>query len=115
MLMFRRKTLKRFLSIFLIALLVIPTGWIPVAAETSMESDDPPNVVYHETFADGQGLVQRSGGPNLSVVHDKVFDGNDDGSALYLSNRTNNYDGADLLYSELRLEDGHSYTITVSI
>jgi len=72
-------------------------------------------MVYHETFASGQGLAAQSGGASLTVVTDKVFAGNADGTALYVSNRKNNYDAADFKYSDLGLENGKTYTVTASV
>lgn len=69
--------------------------------------------VYHESFADGKGIAVQSGGASLTQVTGKVFDGNDDGAALYVSNRSNNWDAADFRITEIGLENGKTYTITV--
>jgi endo-1,4-beta-xylanase len=69
--------------------------------------------VYHETFAGGTGAAVQSGGASLTQVSGKVFEGNDDGKALYVSNRTNNWDAADFKFSDIGLENGKTYTITV--
>ncbi len=69
--------------------------------------------VYHETFANGKGILVQSGGASLSPVTDKVFDGNDDGAALYVSNRTNNWDAADIKIADAGLENGKTYTMTI--
>ncbi|WP_438348135.1 endo-1,4-beta-xylanase [Paenibacillus sp. FA6] len=91
-------------------------GWIggPAPVEepgTPVEQD----VVYHETFADSQGLAKKSGNATLTLVKDKVFAGNDDGAALYVSDRVNNWDAVDFLYSDIDLEDDKTYKATVSI
>ncbi|WEK54611.1 MAG: endo-1,4-beta-xylanase [Candidatus Cohnella colombiensis] len=73
------------------------------------------NVVYHESFDSGKGSASQSGGANLEVVTGKVFNGNADGAALYVSNRSNNWDAADFKYSAIGLKDKHTYTVTVSV
>lgn len=71
--------------------------------------------IYHETFASGKGLATQSGSANLTPVTSKVFAGNADGAALYVSNRTNNWDAADFKFSDMGLENGKTYTVTASI
>ena len=78
---------------------------IPVRAETAE--------VYHETFETGTGAAVQSGGARLVKADNKVFEGNADGNALYVSNRANSYDAADFKFSDMGLEDGKTYTITV--
>ena len=68
--------------------------------------------IYHETFANGRGIAVQSGGANLSAV-DMSFPGNDDGKALYVSNRKNTWDAADFNFSQLKLEDKKNYDITI--
>ncbi|HEX2944524.1 MAG TPA: endo-1,4-beta-xylanase [Clostridia bacterium] len=74
----------------------------------------PTDTVYHETFADGTGIAVQSGGANLTQVTGKVFDGNDDGAALYVSGRANNWDAADFRFADIGLENGETYTIKVT-
>ncbi len=69
--------------------------------------------LYKETFASGKGLAVQAGGANLKPVTGKVFDGNDDGAALYISNRVNNWDAADFKFADLGLENGTICNITV--
>ncbi|MCL6457242.1 MAG: endo-1,4-beta-xylanase [Gorillibacterium sp.] len=71
--------------------------------------------VYHETFAGGKGVAVQSGGAALTPVTDKIFDGNADGAALYVSNRTDNWDAADFKFSDIGLENGKTYTVTASV
>ncbi len=80
----------------------------PEAETTAAETE-----VYHETFASGKGVAVQSGGASLTPVTSKVFDGNDDGAALFVSNRTNNWDAADFKFADVGLENGKTYTITV--
>lgn len=72
-----------------------------------------PETVYHETFASGKGIAVQSGGANLKKVTGKVFDGNEDGAALYVSNRSNNWDAADFKITDIGLVNGKTYTITI--
>ncbi|WP_166240995.1 endo-1,4-beta-xylanase [Paenibacillus turpanensis] len=71
--------------------------------------------VYRETFADGQGIAVQSGGAALTPVTGKVFAGNEDGAALYVSSRENNWDAADFSFSDMGLTDGKTYTVSVSV
>ncbi len=98
-----RKTISIFLALCLLISL------IPFSSVANAET----TTVYHETFADGTGIATQSGGASLTQVSDKTFAGNEDGKALYVSNRANNWDAADFSFSALKLENGKSYTITV--
>lgn len=101
------RRLQRMLSLILATALLIPSGLMPVAAAAA-----GPVTIFHETFANYE--VQ-SGGASLTRVTGVAFDGNADGAALYVSNRTNNWDGADFNFSAIGLEHGETYTITASI
>lgn len=69
--------------------------------------------VYHETFANDKGVAVQSGGASLTQVSGKAFEGNADGKALSVSNRKNGWDAADFKFSDIGLENGKTYTITV--
>ncbi|OMD89760.1 hypothetical protein BSK49_10295, partial [Paenibacillus odorifer] len=112
------RMLKQVISILLAAALLIPTSWIaPVteaaAQDTTVSSDRV--TVYHETFASGKGIAAQAGSASLTPVNDKVFTGNADGAALYVSNRANNWDAADFKFSDMGLENGKTYTVTASV
>ncbi|HEX2944525.1 MAG TPA: endo-1,4-beta-xylanase [Clostridia bacterium] len=81
-------------------------AYSPVIGAESVE-------IYHETFANGTGIAAQSGGASLTQVSGKTFDGNSDGKALYVSKRTNNWDAADFKFTDLKLENGKTYSITV--
>lgn len=98
-----RKTISIFLALCLLISL------IPFSSVANAET----TTVYHETFADGTGIATQSGGAALTQVSDKTFAGNEDGKALYVSNRANNWDAADFSFGALKLENGKTYTITV--
>lgn len=92
-------------TIALTLMLVFVLLCMPIAkAETT---------VYNENFLDGTGAAVQSGGASLTHVTGKIFDQNDDGAALYVSNRTNNWDAADFRFSDIGLQNGRTYTITV--
>jgi len=106
-----RRYLTKVASLFLAAALIIPSvGFGPVA--NAADAADTVTV-YHETFASGKGAATQSGGAILTQVPGKVFDGNDDGAALYVSNRTNNWDAVDFNFADIGLDDGKTYTVTV--
>jgi len=97
------KNIKRTTALVLMlafALLCMPA----VKAETT---------VYSESFLNGIGAAVQSGGAKLTHVTGKIFDENDDGSALYVSNRINNWDAADFRFSDIGLLNGRTYKITV--
>ncbi|WP_051571552.1 endo-1,4-beta-xylanase [Ruminiclostridium cellobioparum] len=95
-------------AVFLVLCLVI--SLMPVNSMVYAES----TTVYHETFAGGVGKAVQSGGAKLTQVTDKVFEGNDDGAALYVSNRANGWDAADFKFADLHLENGKTYNITIN-
>ncbi len=102
------KKFRKAVSLLLVLCLVftlIPVNSVVKAATVT--------AVYQETFSDGIGVAKQSGGANLTQVSDKVFDGNDDGKALYVSNRKDDYDAADFTFSDIGLENGETYIITV--
>lgn len=103
--MYRKNRNKVLALLLAIAMLISVMPFKPVMAETK--------TTYHETFADGKGLASQSGGANLEKVGNKVFEGNDDGAALYVSNRKNNWDAADFKFSDIGLKNGKTYNITV--
>ncbi len=111
-----RKMIRQAVSISIAAALLIPTGWFAqsLKAETATATGDTVTV-YHETFANGQGAAVQSGGAKLEQVTGKIFDGNEDGAALYVSNRANNWDAADFKYADIGLENGKTYTVKVSV
>jgi len=102
-----RTRFNKAIAAVLAAALLLPAGWLAPAAQAA------PVTVYHETFASGIGAAIQSGGASLTQVTGKAFDGNDDGAALYVSNRANDYDAADFRFSDIGLEDGVTYTVTV--
>jgi len=83
-----------------------------IGGEAPDEAEDA-DIVYHETFAGGQGQAVQAGGPSIQPVTGKVFAGNEDGAALYISNRQNNWDGLDIPFAAAGLQNGKTYTITV--
>ncbi|WP_242835254.1 endo-1,4-beta-xylanase [Ruminiclostridium papyrosolvens] len=97
-------------------------GEITVTGEKSTTATPiTAKTIYHETFASGNGLAKQSGNATLMPVTEKTFptgdaEGtvlNEDGAALYVDTRVNNYDGTDFMFSDIGLENGKSYEITV--
>ncbi|MRN52169.1 endo-1,4-beta-xylanase [Paenibacillus monticola] len=112
------RMLKQVISILLAAALLIPIGWLAPVAEVKAQDTTVPSdtvTVYHETFASGKGVAMQSGSASLTPVADKVFAGNADGAALYVSNRAVDYDAADFVFSDIGLENGKTYTVTASV
>ena len=94
------KRTAAFLLVFIYLLLCIPVAKAEV-------------LVYHESFLYGKGIAVQSGDASLTQVTGIIFDGNDDGAALYVSDRTNNWDAADFRFSDIGLQNGRTYAITV--
>lgn len=109
------KMIKRSIAILLAAILFIPSGWIALGAKADTGSASEPVVVYHEDFANGKGAATQSGSATLEHVTGKVFEGNEDGGALYVGNRAANYDAADFKFADIGLKDGKEYTVTVAV
>ncbi|SFT22137.1 endo-1,4-beta-xylanase [Paenibacillus sp. BC26] len=103
-------TIKQVLSLLLAAALLIPSCLSAPAVQAAVAET---TVVYHEDFAAGKGAAVQSGGASLTQVTVKVFDGNADGTALSVSNRANTWDAADFKFSDIGLENGKTYTVTV--
>ncbi len=102
------KKFRKAVSLLLVLCLVftlIPVNSVVKAATVT---------VYHEDFAAGIGAATQSGGASLSQVSDKVFDGNDDGKALYVEKRENSWDAVDFSFSALELENTKTYSITIT-
>ncbi|RCX18651.1 carbohydrate binding protein [Fontibacillus phaseoli] len=110
-----RKMIKQAISVSIAVALLIPSGWFAQNAGAAVAAADEAVTVFHETFANGAGVAGQSGGAKLTPVTGKAFDGNDDGAALYVSNRVNNWDAADFKFSGLGLENGKTYTVTAAV
>ncbi|WP_136605352.1 endo-1,4-beta-xylanase [Paenibacillus dokdonensis] len=109
------KWIKQVMSILIVAALLIPSGWFTSNIQADTTQLEEPVTVYHETFSDGIGKAIQSGSASLTQVSDKVFAGNEDGKALYVSNRLNNWDAADFKFADIGLENGKTYTALVSV
>src|SRR5205085_7527343 len=73
----------------------------------------PAQTSFHEIFDIGFGVATKAGNPEVDAVSRKVFEGNNDGKAIYVSGRTNNYYGVDIPFSKVGMQNGKKYTITV--
>lgn len=103
------KRMKKILAISLVLALFIP------ASIFTSEIEAAGKVVYNETFETGQGKATQSGGAKLTQVKDKKFEGNDDGVALYVSGRANDWDAVDFKFDAIGLENGKNYLVEASI
>ncbi|MFC4601691.1 endo-1,4-beta-xylanase [Cohnella hongkongensis] len=101
---------KRIASLALAFALLAPSLGAGPAADAA-EAEEA--TIYRETFASGTGLAAPSGGASLTQVTDKAFEGNEDGAALYVSSRANNWDAADFGFGAIGLVNGQTYTVTV--
>ncbi|NEU61870.1 endo-1,4-beta-xylanase [Paenibacillus sp. ALJ109b] len=110
-----RKSFKQVVSGLLAAALLLPGGLIAPTVNAADLVATNSQIVYQETFQNGQGKATQSGGAQLDAVTDKPFEGNDDGAALHVSNRSNNWDGVDLAFDDLGLSVGKEYSVTASV
>lgn len=109
------QTMKRAFMLLIAAMLLLPAGWPVNVTKAGTAASDDTVTVYHEDFASGIGQAVQSGGATLTYVSGKVFTGNEDGGALYISNRVNNWDAADFRFSDMGLTNGKTYTAHVTI
>lgn len=110
-----RKSFKQVVSGLLAAALLLPVGLIAPTVNAADLVATNSQIVYQETFQNGQGKATQSGGAQLDAVTGKPFEGNDDGAALHVSNRSNNWDGVDLAFDDLGLSVGKEYSVTASV
>lgn len=85
-----------------------------VEDETVTESER--EVVYHNDFSEDNypdGVAVASGDAELEWTGDLLVDGNDNESGVWIRNRNNDYDGIDLTFDNLDLEEGFEYFIQV--
>lgn len=102
--------LTRWMSVMLAVALLLPSGWLAPAAKAE---SNPEKVVYHETFESGLGVATPAGA-KLTAVSDAIFAGNEDGNAIHLTERSAGWNGADIPFSSVGMENGKAYTITVT-
>ncbi|MDR9749408.1 endo-1,4-beta-xylanase [Paenibacillus taichungensis] len=110
-----RKSFKQVVSGLLAAALLLPGCLIAPAVNAADLVATNSQIVYQETFQNGQGKATPSGGAQLDAVTGKPFEGNDYGAALQVSNRSNNWDGVDLAFDDLGLSVGKEYSVTASV
>lgn len=104
--------IKRNFLILSAATLLIPTFQLDsrVLAEEATKS----NIVYHETFSKVKDINGNSDNNSTTeVVTGKVFEGNEDGTSLYINNPSES--GVEFSYADMGLKDGETYTVTLSV
>ncbi|QGH36727.1 polysaccharide deacetylase family protein [Gracilibacillus salitolerans] len=82
--------------------------------ETESGEQSEVETVYHETFEDGLGVATPAGDAQLDSVSDIVFEDNENGKAVHVSERTNNWDGVDIPFNDVNMEDSKTYMITIT-
>ncbi|MGD0031990.1 endo-1,4-beta-xylanase [Paenibacillus illinoisensis] len=110
-----RKSFKQVVSGLLAVALLLPGGLTAQAVSAADPAASNSQIVYQETFQNGQGKAAQSGDAQLEAFTGMRFEGNDDGAALKVSNRSNNWDGVDLAFTDLGLTDGQEYSVTASV
>lgn len=110
-----RKSFKQVVSGLLAVALLLPGGLTAQTVSAADPAASNSQIVYQETFQYGMGKATQSGGAQLEAVTGKPFEGNEDGAALKVSNRSKNYDGVDLAFTDLGLTDGQEYSVTASV
>ncbi|MGG4478998.1 endo-1,4-beta-xylanase [Paenibacillus illinoisensis] len=110
-----RKSFKQVVSGLLAVALLLPGGLTASKVSAADPAALNSQIVYQETFQNGKGKAAQSGDAKLEAVTGKSFEGNEDGAALKVSNRSKNYDGVDLAFTDLGLIDGQEYSVTASV
>ncbi|WP_418040362.1 endo-1,4-beta-xylanase [Paenibacillus xylanilyticus] len=110
-----RKSFKQVVSGLLAVALLLPGGLTASKVSAADPAASNSQIVYQETFQNGKGKATQSGGAQLEAVTGKQFEGNEDGAALKVSNRSDNWDGVDLAFTDLGLTDGQEYSVTASV
>ena len=110
-----RKSFKQVVSGLLAVALLLPGGLTASKVSAADPAASNSQIVYQETFQNGKGKATQSGGAQLEAVTGKQFEGNEDGAALKVSNRSNNWDGVDLAFTDLGFTDGQDYSVTASV
>jgi len=100
----------RWLAILLALTLLLPSGLLAPIAKAETQANG--NIVYHETFESGLGVAVPAGTANLAAAC-VVFEGNEDGYAVHITERSANWHGMDIPFSSVGMENGKTYTITV--
>ncbi|MEO2205552.1 endo-1,4-beta-xylanase [Paenibacillus pabuli] len=110
-----RKSFKQVVSGLLAVALLLPGGLTAPTVSAADPVASNSQIVYQETFQNGQGKATQSGDAQLEAATGMPFEGNDDGAALKVSNRSNNWDGVDLAFTDLGLTNGKEYSVTASV
>ncbi len=100
--------LKRRIVLMLIILLIFPSNLV---SPLIVVNADEETVIFHETFDEDDMLFIQSGGASLAYVSDVDF--TDNGHALHVYRRMNDYDAADLPFLSLGLKDRRTYSVQV--
>ncbi|WP_170885472.1 endo-1,4-beta-xylanase [Bacillus alkalicellulosilyticus] len=104
-----KRQFKKFILVFLVALLTLPSGLITVAAETG---EDNENVVYQSNFSDDNHGFQTDAGGDGSV--EKVTVDGEELDAFYITNRTGGWNSPTLAYQAANVEVGKTYEVTAN-
>lgn len=90
-------------------------GWLGGPAPKPDSSTEQPKekLIYHETFESGLGVATQAGS-KLVAVSDVQFTGNEDGAAIHVTERSAGWHGADIPFSSVGMENGKTYTITIT-
>ncbi|SDC30353.1 endo-1,4-beta-xylanase [Pelagirhabdus alkalitolerans] len=81
--------------------------------EDADDEDEALETIYHETFEDGESDLSGADA-HLEHVSDKEFDGNENGEAIFIDDRSDDWHGANLDLSYLDMELGKEYVVTVN-
>nr|AQM74178.1 glycoside hydrolase family 10 [Alkalibacterium sp.] len=81
--------------------------------DNDSEVDNPAELVtiYHDTFENDMGLAVQAG--NATLTHLPNFTAGERTGAIHITDRNENHDGIDLIFSELGMDLGYEYNITV--
>ncbi|GAE27358.1 endo-1,4-beta-xylanase A precursor [Halalkalibacter wakoensis JCM 9140] len=110
----QNKKFTKLLSLLLVVSLIFPVGGFGFATSAEAATGAETKTVYQETFVNGKGHAKESGNAALTAVTGKTFTGNEDGGALHVTNRSKDFDAVDFSFSDVGMQSGKTYKITVT-
>ncbi|MER2063057.1 MAG: hypothetical protein ABS873_00265, partial [Alkalibacterium sp.] len=103
-------------SALLLAPVVAPAANVIAQEADETGNESTPTTIYEADFSEGtypDSVAISSGDAELEWSDQINVAGNENGSGVWVRNRTNNYDGIDIPFETLGIEEGVAYSIEV--
>lgn len=110
------KVMNGLTSALLIAPIVAPAANAIAQELDDSASDSSVTTVYENDFSEGSfpdSIAIASGDAELEWSDAIDVEGNENGSGVWVRNRTNNYDGIDIPFEAIGIEEGLEYSIEI--